>query len=329
MGYKRKFEKMKILITAITLTTLTLLPTMVFALPTVKVTLLVVDEYGEPLEGVDAGLGFSSPKKDGWGSKSSGTRGLTDEDGLFTGSGSTEQILRYGAKHSGYYPSRYKFTAFTGITGIPGFRKWQPWNPTLKVVLKKIKKPIAMYAFNTNLMTIPKNNQTIGYDLVKHDWVSPYGKGINKDFLFKLEYLAGDENSNDRYFTMDFSNEADGIQTFESKESNGSSFRSAHHAPPSGYRNSIKQSRIWKKGRPVSTYNRGDGTNYYFRVRCDGNKPDSCLYGKIYGNIEFGNQEVRFKYFLNPSIDDTNVEFDPKRNLFKNLKTTMHEVNQP
>jgi hypothetical protein len=289
-------------------------------LPTVKATLLVVDEYGVPLEGADAGLGFSSPKKEGWGSKSSGTRGLTDEGGLFTNSGSTDRILRYGAKLSGYYPSRYKFRSFIGVSGILGFRKWQPWNPTLKVVLRKIKKPIPMYAHRTTLITIPKNNEIIGYDLVKHDWVSPYGKGITKDFLFKLEYLTGEKDSNDRYFTMGFSNEADGIQSFESKESkesNGSSFRSAYHAPISGYRNAIKQSRVWKKGLPDSTYDTGDGTNYYFRVRCDGDKPESCLYGKIYGNIEFGNQEVRFTYFLNPSIDDTNVEFDPKQNLFE------------
>jgi hypothetical protein len=169
-------------------------------------------------------------------------------------------------------------------------------------------------------MTIPKNNETIGYDLVKHDWVSPYGKGITKDFLFKIEYLEGDEDSNNRVFTLDFSNEADGIQSFDTKESNGSSFRSAHDAPTSGYNNSLKQSRIWAKGRPVSTYKSGDSTNYYFRVRCDGDKPESCLYGKIYGNVEFGNKEVRFKYFLNPLRDDTNIEFNPKRNLFKNLE---------
>jgi len=36
---------------------------------------LVVDENDVPLEGVDAGLGFSIPKKEGWGSSSTGNRG--------------------------------------------------------------------------------------------------------------------------------------------------------------------------------------------------------------------------------------------------------------
>jgi hypothetical protein len=296
---------------------LLMLPNVVMALPTIKFTLLVVDEQGVAIEGADARIGLMKPRSDAWGGKTSFVAGKTDKNGLFTGQGETQQYATYSASADGYYGSGIKYNGFTGVSGMIGFRKWQPWNPTLKVVLRKIKKPIAMYAHRTTLITIPKHNEIIGYDLVKHDWVSPYGKGITKDFLFKLEYLPGEKDSNDRYFTMSFSNEADGIQSFESKESNGSSFRSAYHAPISGYRNAIKQSRVWKKGRPVSSYNEGDGTNYYFRVRCDGDKPESCLYGKVYGNIEFGNQEVRFTYFLNPSIDDTNVEFDPKKNLFE------------
>jgi hypothetical protein len=75
------------------------------------------------------------------------------------------------------------------------------------------------------------------------------------------------------------------------------------------------------------------GQNYYFRIRSNGDT-DKSLYGKIDGNIEFSrfgysNGAIRFTYYLNPSQGDNNIEFDPKRNLFKNLKTSMHEVNQP
>jgi hypothetical protein len=37
-------------------------------------------------------------------------------------------------------------------------------------------------------------------------------------------------------------------------------------------------------------------------------------YGKIYGDF------MNFTYYLNPTPNDRNVEFDPKRNLFTNLK---------
>lgn len=299
---------------------LLLLPNMVLALPTVKATILVVDEDGLPLKGVNVGLGFSTPKKEGWGSKSSGNRGLSDEKGLFTSSGTTERILRYGARYSGYYSSRYKFTAFTGVSGMIGFRKWQPWNPTLTVVLKKIQNPIAMYAYYTDWIEIPINDEFIGYDLKKHDWVSPYGKGIVNDLLFKL---GGNYKNNLNYesqLSIQFSNLADGLQMFSLADSKGSNFRSAHHAPLDNYQNTLRHNASMHSEKGLKE-SHSKNANYYFRVRCDDDKPELCLYGKIYGDIEFdATGYVKFKYFLNPSRDDTNVEFDPKRNLFKNLK---------
>jgi len=57
--------------------------------------------------------------------------------------------------------------------------------------------------------------------------------------------------------------------------------------------------------------------NYYFRVRTkvdDRGNIVSAHYGKIYGDF------MQFKYYLNPTINDRNVEFDPEQNLMKNLK---------
>ena len=299
------------------------------ALPTAKATILVVDESGVPLEGIDTGLGFSRPKKTGWGSKSAGNRGLTNKEGKFISSGATEEIIRYGARHPDYYTSRYEFTAFTGINGIIGFRKWQPWNPTLKVVLKKIKKPIAMYAYYTDWVEIPKKDGFIGYDLKKHDWVSPYGKGMISDLLVKFEGMYESHLNYDLQLSIKFSNLADGLQKFSSLDSKGSNLISAHHAPLENYKSTLTHN----ASKAPKTYwkeSYSESANYYFRVRCNDKDLESCLYGKIYGDIEFTRKgSLRFKYFLNPTAGDTNVEFDPKRNLFKNLKTTMHEVNQP
>ncbi len=41
----------------------------------------------------------------------------------------------------------------------------------------------------------------------------------------------------------------------------------------------------------------------------------SAHYGKIYGDF------MQFSYYLNPTPNDRNVEFDPKQNLLKNLKS--------
>jgi hypothetical protein len=311
---------------------LLMLPNIAMALPTAKATILVVDEYGMPLEGVNVGLGFSIPKKEGWGSKSSGTRGFTDKDGLFTASGSTEQILRYGAKLSGYYPSRYEFREFTSVSGILGFRKWQPWNPTLKVVLKKIKNPIAMSAYHTDWIEIPKNDEFIGYDLVKHDWVSPYGKGITSDFLFRLDKDIRSNQDYDAYLTLKFLDPLDGIQSALVGKEQGSAYRLAYEAPRRGYLNTLKQHEYSRENQSLPMIYKS-GQNYYFRIRSNGDT-DNSLYGKIHGNIEFSrfgysNGAIRFTYYLNPSKDDTNIEFDPKRNLFKKLKDSTRKVIEP
>ena len=256
--------------------------------------------------------------------------GKTDKNGLFTGQGATEYYAVYGADADGYYGTSFDYSNFTGYSGVLGFRKWQPWNPTLKVVLKKIKNPIAMYAYGTDRIKHPKQNEFIGYDLVKHDWVSPYGKGSVSDFLFKLE---NDFISNNNYkikLTTKFSNLADGLKFFSSLEQQGSHLRSANQAPLNGYQSELIQTMSMdpEKGFKYS-FNREEGGGYYFRGRCDGDTSDSCLYGKIYGNIEFGKNQLIFNYYLNPSIGDTNIEFDPKKNLFKGFKRTLHRMSKP
>ena len=51
-------------------------------------------------------------------------------------------------------------------------------------MLKKIGKPIAMYAKSVNL-GMPIFDKPTGLDLMAGDWVAPYGKGINADVVFE------------------------------------------------------------------------------------------------------------------------------------------------
>lgn len=307
-----------------------MIPSIVQALPTAKYTILVVDIDGVPIEKANVRLGFMKSASGGWKGKSYFVSGQTDEEGLFTGKGGTERYATYSANMDGYYSTGIKFNKFTGIDGVLGFRKWQPWNPTLKVILKKKIKSIAMFAYKVDGFRIPKNNESIGYDLVKHDWVFPHGKGVTADFLFKLDYLKREGNGNRTLFKLDFSNETDGIQAFSTVDSQGSNFRSSHHAPISSYKNGLKQGWDRESGKAmISSYKTGDGTNYYFRVRCEDNEPDTCLYGKIYGNLEFAGTTLSFTYYLNPTQGDTNVEFDPDNNLFKGLEATINGVDRP
>ena len=312
-----------------------MLPNVVMALPTAKYTLLVVDEQGVPIEGADASISFMRPKSEGWGGKTSFVAGKTDKDGVFTGEGATEQYGVYGADADGYYGTSFKYNGFTGVSGILGFRKWQPWNPTLKVVLRKVKKPIAMYARKTDWIEIPKVDTFIGFDLVKSDWVAPYGKGINADFLFKIEKDMRARGDYDAYLALKFSNAADGIQSALLNNEVGSFYKLDYLAPISDYKNNLKQHKYSRPNQSLPHVFKGN-QNYYFRVRSqsdgEGNIVEG-LYGKIHGNIEFSrfgysNGQIRFTYYLNPTSNDRNIEFDPDKNLFKKLGN-MNQVTMP
>lgn len=300
-----------------------ILPKAVFALPTAKTTLLVTDEQGEPLVGVEARLGFRKPKSNGSGSTSYGIEGITDEEGIYTGEGATENIMFYGSSADGYYNSSFQYRGFTGVSGILGFRKWQPWNPTLKVVLREIKKPIAMYAYHTDWIDIPKNGEFVGYDLIKRDWVSPYGKGINSDFLFRLDKDIRSYQDYDSALILKFPNEADGIQSILVGKEQGSDLKLAYKAPVDGYSNLLEQSESGRKDQVLQVLFKEE-QNYYFRIRSYGDT-EKALYGKIHGNIQYGRISsgkgaIRFTYYLNPTPGDTNVEFDPRQNLFTEFK---------
>jgi len=68
---------------------------------------------------------------------------------------------------------------------------------------------------------------------------------------------------------------------------------------------------------------------YFIRVRTELDQDSnvkSALYGKIAGNFRFyagtiaPTSGMGFDYYLNPTPNDSNVEFDPKKNLVRDLK---------
>ena len=81
---------------------------------------------------------------------------------------------------------------------------------------------------------------------------------------------------------------------------------------------------------PIDTGLRDD-QNYFFRVRTvmdENGKIKSALYGKIIGDIAvdvFHSKTplILFSYCLNPNLNDRNMEFDPKKNLFGRLSPTV------
>lgn len=320
----------------------------VSALPTAKITIKVIDEQGIPVEGASTGIGFEVAKSKGWGVKSHRVTGLTNLDGLFVGEGSSNPHVTFSANKKGYYGAGSKFTSFTDVTGIFGFRKYKPWNPTVELVLKKIINPIPMYAVNRGaprrgeLPEIPVIGRFVGFDLMANDWVVPHGQGTHRDFLFKVEVARSISYQDyDVTLTLNFSNKGDGILVYEQDSSKGKSqLLFPRHAPVTGYVDELIQRYINTPGVPIAGPQYYDTyTNYFFRVRTeldnDGNVVGG-LYGKIRGHIKLTKfldvknvkPNVSFNYYLNPNNNDTNIEYDPEKNLFKNVPHRL-KVSRP
>jgi hypothetical protein len=300
--------------------------------PEAQITVRVVDEAGVIITNAEVEAGVTVPIKPGWGwggGKEVGIKGLTDTNGLCTlVMDECYGEVNVSASKDGYYWSagyRIDFTNYIGVVN----KKWQPWNPTVAIQLKAVGTRVPMYAKKfrgEQAKKLPEIGKPIGFDLEKADWVAPYGTGETSDFIFRLERQLGGMTIDeyqlfDATFILSFSEPDDGIQSVYAKPTKGSKLRLPRFAPEQGYEtNLVRRAYRHSDGAYVE---RREDQNYFFRVRTkkdDNGKIISALYGKIHGEIEVDlsrpNNSVVFTYYLNPTPNDRNLEFDPSKNLF-------------
>ncbi len=310
----------------------------VYAYPVATITIKVVDESGLPISGAEAGVNFELPKDKGPGVAINRKSATTDADGLVTLSGETTSQVTISASHQDYYSSSLKYRGLKTVKGYLWFKEYEAKNPIVTIVLKKKMNPIAMFAVNMSLMKdypqFPLIGEFVGFDLIAKDWVAPYGLGVNQDILFKLEIRRAVSPSDyDNQLLIKFPKRGDGLISFSPDESKGKSIlRLPHKAPVSGYTPEL--SRRYQREPGQIRYSEGGNpeydTNYFLRVQteldAEGNVINA-LYGKIHGDINIGNPGwlheetpyVGFNYYINPTENDSNIEFDTEKNLFKGL----------
>jgi hypothetical protein len=278
-------------------------------------TLKIVDDFGMPVEEAKVKIGYDM--------STNLIVGLTDTNGIFKASHFGRSVdLSFQIEKLGYYLTRTDYHL--------GFNyKPEKWNPIETIVLRKIGNPIPMYAKDQN-MKFPKLDEQIGFDLMAGDWVTPYGNGFHNDMLFK----AHRNIINDREFTAEltvtFPNKGDGMVVAPSESVAGSEFKTSRTAVGNGYDPQLVLDFSNSKS-PEPVF------GYFIRVRTELDQDDnvkSALYGKIKGKFRFyagtiaPTSGMGFDYYLNPTPNDRNVEFDPKQNLMMNLKP-LEGVSEP
>jgi len=271
-----------------------------------KMSFRVLDDEGQPVGSATVRAAFYFDLK-----KQGMIISETDTNGVCSVEGITHMDVSYQIQKDGCYRTDgcYVF----GMVEPPVINNcWQPWDPTNTVILKRMKNPVPMYVKSLNV-GVPEFGKSLGFDIEKGDWVTPYGQGASSDLLFYPELAQRSSDDFDYTLTLTFPNEKDGIQTFKGPTFNeGSQLKSNYETPKDGYLSEWKQFRK-RRLKEGETNNIDENRTYYFRVRTvldkDGNIV-SALYGKIYGDF------LNFTYYLNPTPNDRNIEFDPAKNLF-------------
>lgn len=298
---------------------------------TARLTVRVIDEAGSPVPNAEVRASTFSHHVTGelFGEdKYSNVSTVTDGSGIASLEFSSPTgDIGFGPRKTGYYYDRGLDFQFSSIQG----GQWQPWNPTFEVVLKPILNPIPLYAKEVDLLSLPEQDTPMGYDLQLGGWVGPRGKGTNTDLVFNFH----------RQFTnvmqpfalsvdITFPNDGDGLLAVSVPKRQGSVLR-MRTAPEAGYTNGLTK-HIFRTT-PQTPIDTGvdDNQNYFFRVRTSktNGQITSAMYGKFYGDIElsaFG--KLRFTYYLNPTPNSRNLEFNTKSNLLTNLKS-FEQPNEP
>lgn len=290
------------------------------------INLTVKNEKGVPIQGAEGGAWF-------W-YKNGGTssKDISDENGKLTLSNKVTTDSAYRIEKEGFYYSEGYVRSFEAPDEPFGFFERRRWKPVIReVVLKTKRNPIPMYSKKCR-GKLPAINQAIGFDLKIVDWVKPYGKGENTDMVVTVatkEVNVGRKTfTRASVVTFDFPGDYNGVQVCDSD--GWSKFISAYHV---NLQTPFQKQLVMPSQN--SRYKWLDKRKHLvFRVRSEVSPSGEllrCHYGKIYPTFDITSEEFALRaVFFNPTPNDTNLEFDPKRNLspFKPLSMEELELNR-
>ena len=309
--------------------------------------LVVVDaDTNQPIKGVDVVAWFSN--SNGWKAWTESApeyedKKTTDENGLChlkgeTNNGRTGVNIHHPPE--GFYPNSFCVRhQFTQKPLLP-LMHWRPTDLVITAKLQRVEHPVPLFAKRMGRKlgdhAIAANGEFFAYDLVKGAFLPPFGEGQTADIVFSRlpeEYLGEGMNSRGKqaprykntlslFFQGDIAN---GV--WKSPSPDAQAYCWVRRAPEEGYLREISFSESTS-----SDLQRREGLDakrcYCFRIRVErdeSGKIKSSLYGKIYGDPSFlldGDDRwkqkiggISFLYYLNPTPNDRNLEWDMKNNL--------------
>ena len=289
--------------------------------------------------------------------------GRTDLNGRYVATGNTN-CGKAGfcfRDNDGFYDTRFIWVPFDANgKPMPLLQWWKPDNQVVTVRLQRVEHPIPLYVKRVELRDYERGiggfdgtNSVLRFDLMKGDWLPPYGKGevadmtISSTLVIKeRERFRFEPGRYDWLYFYELRNncslsESDGISELMANSKDGIKIRSVTNEPAqTGILRMLGKKRMLESNGKDWCCERFDDRDndrcYTFRIRTRRNDKGELVeayYGKIYGDFEFEGDDkkgligVKFLYYLNPKSLDRNLEWDMRTNLCPTAGK--HESQQP
>lgn len=315
--------------------------------------LAIDSENGLPIPGIKIEGSFLNLPK-GWNesAKDNDVDAITKQNGVAKLSGNTEKgIGGYRIYNNpGYYNMEWTQIKFSEQSMFR-LGRWLPTDIVSTARLDRVINPVPLYVktarkkyreANVRNYTVWKKHQglsatnnvpvvkdiSFSFDMIKGEWLPPHGNGEYEDIRFTfnetvLGWIKG-RGYDGTYMTKKYRvdvvvampGEGNGVVEMPSNKGSGIKIRTVRY---NGYINTFSRWKGWFGGGDGIKTDCDKNRNYAFRIRtkydASGNI-ESAYYGKIYGDFNIKDVEgVEFLYYLNPTPNDRNLEWDMKNNL--------------
>ena len=308
----------------------------------------VIDsEDGSPIKDAEVYGGFVMATR-GWDNTPPANvdEKFTDSDGMCRLRGNTDEGRSYfGMEKDGYYKSERGKVTFNGGHSILKLGRWLPDDIVVTARLDRIIKPIPLFVTHVggvvqtvffdkhesvflrdnDFKEIVSTNKTeFSFDFVKGEWLPPYGNGSHadisvvswKEFTGKKTFQVPGGFETREYYrnhaNITFNGEGNGVCLVNRHSLAGIKIRTA---PGAGYERHLYR---WIDSTGLAK-NTDKSRNYALRIRTEKDKKGnitSAYYGKVYEDLRVNYlRGIAFLYYLNPTPNDRNLEFDRKTNL--------------
>ena len=145
-----------------------------------RVEFLVVDDVGKAVTLARVNVFFDMMDR----SKGRRIIGDTNTNGVFVAEARTCGVLEIEVSREGHYRSTDLISFIDmGQEHEVNDGKWQPWGMVKRITLLPVKKTVAQIAGIPDWKWTKELNKWVGFDLMKHDFVEPYGVGKVPDMV--------------------------------------------------------------------------------------------------------------------------------------------------